>query len=219
MKTPSALATGLLTVVLVLTALPGVRPAAHAATATEALRPAVEQVVAILADPEMKGPDRTAVRRAAIHETIERMVDFPDAARRALGVHWAARTVPERERFVPLFADLIVLSYTRHMETYAGEKVVFVGESVDEDVTTVLTRIESPRRGTFRVDYRMHRVGPDWRIYDVLIEGVSLVNNYRAQFNTVIRTSSFADLVRRMQDRVEELRAPPASTTAGGASS
>ena len=182
-------------------------PARAAATsATDTLKPAIDQAVRILDDPRLKGPSHTPERRAALRAVIERVVDFPEAARRALGIHWRDRTDAERAEFIALFRDLVIYSYIAQLEPYAGEAIVFSGESAREETTTVSTRILA-RQGAIPVDYRMHRM-PDgrWRIHDVLVEGVSLVGNYRAQFTRIIRTASFADLVKRLESRPQPTR-------------
>ena len=182
----------------------GPLPFAGAATvgsATDDLRPAVEQVLHVLADPRLAGPEKKAERLAALRKVMERTIDFPDAARRALAVHWPARTSEERDEFIGLFTDLVIESYAVQLDGDGIERVVFVGESADEDVVTVHTRVDSGQRVSVPVDYRMHRRDSRWLVYDVLVEGVSLVGNYRAQFNTVIRTKSYAELIRRMKTR------------------
>jgi phospholipid transport system substrate-binding protein len=191
----------------VLCALPG---RAAAGGATDTLRPAIDQVLRILDDPALKGPARTPERRAALRGTVEGMIDFPEAARRALALHWRNRTEAERAEFVALFKDLVTYSYILKVEPYAGEAVVFVGESEHDGVTTVLTRIQS-RQGPIPVDYHMHEHAGRWLVYDVLVEGVSLVGNYRAQFNTIIQTASYAELIRRMKVRLTELAGAPSA--------
>jgi phospholipid transport system substrate-binding protein len=142
---------------------------------------------------------------------MEGAIDFPEAARRALAVHWRARTEAEREEFVGLFKDLVTYSYIRLMEPYAGETVQIVGESQTNGTTTVLTRIQRRQGEPVPVDYRMHLRGPRWLIYDVVVEGVSLVGNYRVQFNTIIQTASYGELIRRVRARVAALTQAPAA--------
>jgi phospholipid transport system substrate-binding protein len=138
---------------------------------------------------------------------MERVIDFPDAARRALGVHWRARTEAERREFIALFEDIVTYSYIVNLEAYGGETVVFLGESADDGAVTVLTKIENRRGVVTPVAYRTHERDAHWLVYDVLVEGVSLVGNYRAQFSSIIQTSSYAELVRRLRARAA---GPPA---------
>jgi phospholipid transport system substrate-binding protein len=184
---------------------------ATAGPATQTLRPAIDQVIQILDDPALRGATRARERRAALRAVMEKVIDFPDAARRALSVHWPARTEAERDEFVRLFTDLVTYSYIVTMEASAGQRVLFVGEAEHDGSTTVLTKVE-PRQGSpVPVEYRMHQRGARWLVYDIVVEGVSLVANYRAQFNTIVRTSSYAELIRRVRARVAELTGPAGS--------
>jgi phospholipid transport system substrate-binding protein len=188
------------------------RPASGwAAGAADELRPTIDEVLKILANRELKGEAHVRERRAALQAVMEDAIDFREAARRALSVHWRARTDREREEFVALFKDLVTYSYIRVIELYAGETVQIVGEFQTEGATTVLTRIH-PRQGEpVPLDYRMHRLGGRWLIYDVVLQGVSLVTNYREQFNTIIQTTSYKELVRRIRARGHELNQTPAA--------
>jgi phospholipid transport system substrate-binding protein len=195
-------------VLVLVGALPG---PAGAGDAADQLRPTIDKVLRILDDPALKGEAKTGERRAALRGVLESVIDFPEAARRALAVHWRARTDAEREEFIGLFRDLVTHSYIRLMEPYAGETVQIVGESPTDGATTVLTRIHRRQGEPIPVDYRMHLGGTRWLIYDVVVEGVSLVANYRVQFNTIIQTSSYVELVRRMRARVAEIGQAPAA--------
>jgi phospholipid transport system substrate-binding protein len=202
-----------LIVMAVMAALAGALPAgAGASGASDALFPAIDKVVRILDDPLLKGEARTIERRAALDRVMETAVDFPEAARRALAANWRARTDAEREEFTALFKGLVTSSYIRVMESYGGETVQIVGESQTDGVTTVLTRIQRRQGEPVPVDYRVHLLGNRWLIYDVLVDGVSLVGNYRAQFHTIIHTASYAELVRRMRARLAEVRQAPAAS-------
>jgi phospholipid transport system substrate-binding protein len=180
---------------------------ATAGGATETLRPAVDRVLSILADPALKGAEHRPERRRALRAVINGVIDFPDAARRALAVHWQGRTDGERAEFVALFEELVTYSYVARMEAYAGQTVAFVSETAGDGTATVLTQMQNRQGAPVPIDYRMHQRNGRWLVYDVIVEGVSLVGNYRTQFNSVILTSSYAELVRRMRTRVGELEA------------
>ena len=185
---------------------------AEAAGASDELRPAIDRVVRILADPAMKGELKRPERRSAVRGVMESAIDFPEAARRALAMHWRIRTQAERDEFTALFKDLVLYSYIRLMEPYAGETVRVIGESESDGTVTVLTRVVRRQGEPVPVEYRMHLVGSRWLVYDVVVEGVSLVANYRAQFHTIIQTSSYAELLRRVRARIAELGELPAAS-------
>jgi phospholipid transport system substrate-binding protein len=194
----------LLAVVLAAGALAG----PVAGPVTEQLRRSIDRVTTILADPALSGVGMTVPRRAALREVMDEAIDFGEAARRALGLHWASRTEAERAEFIALFKELVDYSYILRIEPYAGEKVVYVGESVEDDRATVRTKIQAKQGADIEIDYRLHRQGDRWLIYDVAVDGVSLVANYRTQFNTIIQTSSYAQLLARIRARLKEITAP-----------
>jgi phospholipid transport system substrate-binding protein len=175
---------------------------AVAGAPTEQLKQRVDQVIKVVDDPALAG--KTAERHAAVRKIAEEIFDYPDTARRALGPHWNARSPQEREEFVQLFADLLDRAYVGKIDLYQGEKVSYVGETVDGDQTTVKTRIVTKRGSEVPVDYRMQLKNGRWLVYDVIIEGVSLVSNYRNQFNKVVQTESYQSLVQKLRAKETE---------------
>ena len=167
---------------------------------TEQLKTQLERVLKVVQDPEVKQGGRAAERRA-VRKIAEEIFDFGDTARRALGRHWAQRSAAEREEFVALFTDVFEHAYLSKVELLQGDKVAYLGDSVEGGVATVRTRLTTKQGSQLDVDYRMQQRGPSgrWLVYDVLIEGVSLVDNYRNQFNSVIQRSSYQELVRRLK--------------------
>jgi phospholipid transport system substrate-binding protein len=122
-------------------------------------------------------------------------------ARSALAIYWAKRTPAEKKEFVSLFADLIKDTYIKKIEMYSGEKVLYAGESVNNGYAVVKTRIASKTGNEIPIDYMMLDENGTWMIYDVLIEGVSLVNNYKAQFAEIINSGSYEELVRKLKNK------------------
>src|SRR5437879_5371490 len=185
---------------VVLVVLVGVMPAA-AGPPTEQLRQYTDQVLKLLEDPNLQGPDRrAAVRKAAIE-----IFDVQETAKRALGRHWQARTPAEREEFVQLFADLLERTYINKIDIYRGEKLVYTNEAVDGDYATVRARVVTKQRGDIPVDARMISRGDRWRIYDIQVETVGIIANYRAQFDRIIRSATYQDLVTRLKTKREEV--------------
>jgi phospholipid transport system substrate-binding protein len=168
---------------------------------TETLKPAIERVVKTLEDPALKGDAKTEQRRQALREITDSVFDWTEMARRALGRHWEGRSDAEREEFVGLFRGVLERTYVGKIETYSGEKVAFAGDSVDGDTATVRTKLRTKKGQEVPVDYRLLKRDGRWMIYDVIVEGVGLVSNYRTQFNEIIRTSSYQELVKRLKSR------------------
>jgi len=168
---------------------------------TDQVRRSVDEVLKIV----QSQPDGSA-RRAAVRQAANRIFDFEETAKRALGPHWQQRTPAEHEEFVRLFSDLLEAAYVGKIDLYQGEKITYVGETVDGDQATVKTRIVTKQGNEVPVDYRLSREKDGWRVCDVIIEGVSLVANYRTQFNKIIQTSSYDDVVKRM--RAKDFSAP-----------
>lgn len=172
---------------------------AGAAAPTDQLRASIDRVIKVLEDPELRKESRTRERRAAIRAIATDAFDFEDMTRRALARHWQARTPAERGEFVQLFASLLESSYISKLELYGGEKVSYAGDKIDGDQGTVRTRIVTKQGTEIPVDYRMHSRGDRWLVYDVVIEGMSLIANYRAQFARIIQTSSYTELVAKLR--------------------
>jgi phospholipid transport system substrate-binding protein len=192
---------------------------AHGAWAgppTEQLRDGVDRVLKVLRDPELRGDTQIDQRRIAINKVADEIFDFGDMAKRALGQHWVQRTPAERVEFVRLFTDLIQRAYVSKVDQHAAAtKMTFRGETVEDDYAVVLTTIPLSNGSKMPLDYRMHSTRDHWQVYDLSIDGISLVANYRAQFNKVIRTSSYAALVTRLKSQQAEFSAPSASPRSG----
>lgn len=178
------------------------------ATAQDAvahLRTVTDRVLRILDDPALKGSAKVHERRDALRKAAEEIFDFEEMSRRTMGPHWRGLSDDQRRQFVKLFTELIEYSYMAKIELYSGEPIRYPGSRVDGDLATVSTRLITKNGTEVPIDYRMVKRSR-WVVYDVSIEGVSLVNNYRTQFNSLMRSSSFADLTRKMQERIEDLR-------------
>src|SRR6185503_19609507 len=142
-----------------------------------------------------------SARREAIRAAAAPAFDWREMASRTLGRHWQARSEAERAEFVLVFTDLSHRAYIVQLERYAGEAIKFISERVEGDLSLVTTRFVSKQGHEFPVDYRLVNRDGRWRVYDVVVEGVSLVSSYRTQFDKVIRTSSYPELVKRLRDK------------------
>jgi len=192
-------------IAVVLTLAMGAGRPAWAGAPTEQLRTQIDRVIKVLEDPELAKEARMGERRTVIRRVANDIFDFSETTRRSLGPHWQARTPQEREEVTRLYADLLERSYIGKIEMYSGEKIQFLGDTIDGDQATVRTRLVTRQGTDIPVDYRMHRVpGDRWLTYDVSIEGVSLVANYRAQFNKIIQTSGYTSLVKKLTAKEQE---------------
>ncbi len=173
---------------------------AWAGSPTEQVRRSTDQVQKILDDPALSQDDK----RAAVRRVAAEIFDVQEAAKRALGRHWQGRTPAEREEFVRLFAELLEQTYIRRLDLYGGEKLQYTGEAVDGDHAVVRARIVTRQGTEVPVEARLLRRSERWLIYDIAVENISLVANYRSQFDRIIRTSSYPELIRRLKAKRDE---------------
>ena len=193
-----ALALGLL--LSVVTVLP-----AAAGAPSDQLKTQIDRVLKTLDDPDLKKEGKGKERRVAVRRIANDIFDFGETARRSLGRHWQPRTPAEQSEFVGLFSDLLERSYISKVELYGGEKIQYLGDSIEGDQAKVQTKLVTKSGSEIPIEYRMHRKGGErWLVYDVIIEGVSLIANYRTQFNKIIQTSSYQELVRKMKNKQDE---------------
>jgi phospholipid transport system substrate-binding protein len=185
---------------------------AWAGPPTDQLRDGVDRVVKILRDPELRGDKRTDERRAAISTAADEIFDFAETAKRSLGQHWAQRTPAERAEFVRLFTELVQRTYISKVDQYNSE-MTFRGDTVDGDQAVVRTTLLLNKGGAMALDYRMHHPRDRWQVYDLNIDGISLVANYRGQFNKIIRTSSYEALVTTLKSHQAAFAAPTAAAS------
>jgi phospholipid transport system substrate-binding protein len=170
---------------------------AHAQTPTQQIQQTLQQVITVVASAPASG---AVERRKALHEALVPRFDFFEMAKRSLGKHW--NNIPDRrEEFVEAFAEFLGNSYIGKISTYKDEKILFVRESMDKDLAQVDTQVVPSKGEPLSVNYRLHRVRGEWKIYDVVVEDISLVTNYRSQFNRIITRGSFEDLLRRMKEK------------------
>jgi len=180
-------------------------PPAGAGAPTDQLKTQVDRVLKLMDDPALK--DKPKDKRAAVRKVADDIFDFGETAKRSLGRHWADRTQAERDEFVKLFGDLLERSYISKIEVYGGEKIQYMSDRIEGDQASVLSKLVTKAGADVPIEYRMLKKGDRWLVYDVIIEGVSLVSNYRTQFNKIIQTSSFQELVKKMKSKQEELAA------------
>ncbi len=176
-------------------------PIAWAGEPADQLSAQIALVLKVVDDPELRKPGREQERRQALLGVAREILDIEEFSRRTLGRHWEARTAAEREEFMQLFGDLLERLYIGKLETYSDEKITFLGDATEGDLATVQTKVVTRQGTEIPVEYRMLRRGDRWRACDVVIGGISLVANYRAQFDKIIRRTSYQQLVKQVREK------------------
>jgi phospholipid transport system substrate-binding protein len=166
------------------------------------VRTAVDKAVQILKDPKLQPADKKKERIDRLREAVNPIFDYQEMAKRALGTHWRRRTPAEQEEFVILFRDFLEGIYSDKIDLYGGEKVLFGRQTVDEDFAQVESTIINPKGEEIAVNYKLRRVNGKWKVYDAVVENISIINNYRSQFDRVISGSSYQELVKRLREKV-----------------
>lgn len=179
----------------------------YAGAPTEAMRTTIDEVLRILRQDELKQPGRAEERRQMLEKVVEARFDYQEMSKRALGAPWNTLSDEEKREFVMLFRTLLTNSYADKIETYSGEGVQYLNERTEKEYAEVRTKVLSEKT-EIPLDYRLIQKANDWRVYDVVIDGVSLVNNYRGQFAKIIKASSYADLVEQLRKKSEKIKSP-----------
>jgi phospholipid transport system substrate-binding protein len=172
---------------------------------TDRMKETTDKIIAIVSDPALKGPDKAEAKKSSIRDVVDDVIDWEEMSRRSLGIHWQKRTDEEKKEFVRLFSQLIEKTYRDKVEDYSGERVNYVGERIDGDYAEVESRIVTSKNTEIPVNYKMSRKQGKWWVYDIVIEGVSFVNNYRTQFNSILASSSYPGLVKQLKAKTEKV--------------
>jgi len=185
-------------------------PSANAATPASPLtvvQTGTEQALDILRSSQSEGGPTIRQRRDEILTIVDRYFNFQEMARRSLGRAWRDQPPAKQQEFVRLFKDLLFNTYVSRVETYTSgnEQVVFDRQDIDGNYAVVFTRIVNYRNSDVKVDYRMRLDGGEWKVYDVVVEGISFIDNYRGQFTYILARESFDSLLNRIRERVAEL--------------
>ena len=173
-----------------------------ATNATEQMKGTIDKILSVLQDSSLKEAGKEAERLTKIRHAIGKRFDFREMAKRSLGKHWKKRSDAERKEFSELFADLIEGSYIDKIENYSDEKVIYEDEVVRKNKSKVKTRIISSKGTEISVQYKLLNRGDGyWHVYDVVVEGVSLVSNYRTQFGKALSSSPYSELVDKLKSK------------------
>jgi phospholipid transport system substrate-binding protein len=193
-------------VLLLLTLLVfGIAAPCTAGELTDEMKQTTDTFLSILSDPTLKDSSKKGEREGRIRKTLDERFDWEEMAQRSLSKYWTQRTEEEKKEFVHLYADLVERTYVdKVVEGYSGEKVVYEGEDIAKDYGTLKVRIVTKKDTDIPVEYRFRKGGDKWLVYDVSIQGVSLVNNYRAQFDSIMIKIPYAKLVKMLRDKVKD---------------
>jgi phospholipid transport system substrate-binding protein len=180
---------------LTIAVLLGFAGQAWASSPTEQLRAYTDQVMKVLESRTMTAPERLEAVRAVASDAF----DVSETAQRALGLHWQQRTPAERQEFVQVFRGLLEQTYLSRIGEFGGERIRYVSERIDGDRAIVRAVIVTKKGTEVAVESRLLQKADRWLIYDILIENISLIASYRSQFDRVIRTASYPELIRRLK--------------------
>jgi phospholipid transport system substrate-binding protein len=180
---------------------------AAAITATEAVKSSLEQVVRVLEDKELKNPERAVERRRQLVKIIGDRFSYEEMSKRSLGPQWNQLNETQRQEFVELFEQLLVKSYAGKIEAYSGERTQYLNERDEGDYAEVRTKLIS-RKGELPVNYRLLNKFGEWRVYDIVVDGISLASNYRGQFTKIIHSESYEALVEKLRSKSEFFTPP-----------
>ncbi len=178
-----------------------------ATSPTAAIKETTETLLAVLKNPQFSPVDQTDKRRAHLQNILLTRFDYEAMAQRTLANHWKNRSATERHEFISLLSKLLMNSYITIIESRTNEQVDYLDETIKKDFARVRTAI-SAKSGTIPVEYRMRQKQEVWRVYDVLIDGVSLVGNFRKQFDRIIRSGSFTTLTKRLKEKTAPSPSP-----------
>jgi phospholipid transport system substrate-binding protein len=170
---------------------------------TDQIRATVDRALHVLRDPRLKPAAKIQERREQLKQILFARFDFTEMAKRALGANWRRRTAEEQQEFVALFTELLERAYADIIESYGDEKIIYVGERLDGNYADVASKVLTSKGEEYSLNYRAHLVHGEWRVYDVVAENISVVNNFRSQFNRVIAKSSYEELMRRLRNKAE----------------
>ena len=178
------------------------RGSVFATTPMEQIQETMQQVITVMSGASLGGDEE---HRAMLRDVLMPHFDWAEMAKRVLGRHWDS-VASRQDEFVAAFAEFLGNSYIGKIGSYKDEKVLFVGESTEKNMAQVETKIVSSKGEPTFVNYLLHRVQGDWKIYDVVVEDISIMGNYRSQFERILTRGTFDDLLKRLRDKDSKSR-------------
>jgi phospholipid transport system substrate-binding protein len=166
----------------------------------EQIKATIDRVMEILKDPKLQGDDKKTERREKLRQVVVPRFDFAEMGKRALGNNW--NRYPEKQQeFVAAFKQLLEETYADQIQAANGDKVVYLNERTDKNYSEVDTKVISSKGEETPMTYKLHSVDSDWKVYDIVVENVSIVNNYRSQFNRILSNASLDELIKRIKEK------------------
>ncbi len=175
---------------------------ANAGEPLDVVKGAADRAIQVLKDPKLLPKDKRKERVDRLKEVLEPIFDFEEMAKRSLGPHWRRRTPAEQQEFVKIFQEFIEKVYSDKIDLYEGEKIVFGKETLDQDFAQVESNVINNKGESFSIVYRLRRADGKWKVYDAVVENISFINNYRSQFDRVINSSSYEELVKKLREKI-----------------
>lgn len=186
--------------VMIVALLSGAMPARAGTTPTEEVQETIGRIVGVLQDPMVADGAAIAKRKALVREALAARFDFKEMAKRSLGNHWQS-LVARQQEFVSVFTNFVERVYAGRIDSLKDTKITFVRERIEGGVAQVDTKIVPAKGDDFPMNYRLHLVGGKWKIYDMIVENISLVENYRSQFDRILASATFDELLKKLQEK------------------
>jgi phospholipid transport system substrate-binding protein len=163
---------------------------------------ATDRALQLLKNPQLQSKEKKAQRIERLKQIINPIFDYEETAKRALGVHWRRRTPAEQREFVKLFRAFLEKIYADRVDEYAGERIIFGREVIEDEYAEVYATVVNAKGQESPIIFKLRRVGDNWLVYDAVVENISIVNNYRSQFDRVIKSSSYEELVKKIREKI-----------------
>lgn len=177
---------------------------AQAGVATDRIKAATDKLLEIVTNHDLDPPEMAEKRAHMIRETVDTVFDWQAFSQRALGRHWRKLSKEQKDEFITLFGQLIERTYMDKTRQYSGQQMKFINEETDEKYGVVDAEVAMKNEANIAIQFRILKKNETWFVYDVYVEGVSLVNNYRVQFNNIMTKSGYSELVSKLKTKLNE---------------
>jgi phospholipid transport system substrate-binding protein len=169
----------------------------------ERIKSVSDRILAILSDEKLKSPEKKQEKIQLVKDEIAKIFDWEEFSKRSLAQHWQKLTPEQKKEFISLYQKLLETVYADRMDEYSGEKIKYEAEEISGNLAIVKVMVLGYKGADVPLIYRLVNKNNTWMVYDVVIEGASLVNNYRSQFNSIMIRSGFSGLVKAIKEKIE----------------